>query len=83
MHTKRRQQSKRKQREPYAALIKAYERNALEYGRLPDSEGDSEVESEHEGESERGVESETTRRARDEGDEHPRRAGKTGPRRKN
>lgn len=77
MHTKRRQQSKRKQQEPYAALIKAYERNALEYGRLPDSEGEREVESERE------IESEATRRARDEGAEHPRRAEKTGPRRKN
>lgn len=55
MRTKRKQQSKRKQQERYpeawrhlhaAALIKAYERNALEYGRLPVSEGEREVESE-------------------------------------
>ena len=72
MRTKRKQQSKRKQQERNAeawrhlhaaALIKAYERNALEYGRLPVSEGECEVESE------------ATRRARDGGAEHPQRAG--------
>jgi hypothetical protein len=71
MRTNRKQQSKRKPREPYAALIKAYERNALEYGTLPVSE------------EEREVESEATRHAGDGGAEHPRRAEKPSPRRKN